>query len=204
MEAPPPRPAVMPPAPRPRVKEPTPSSVEIPIVFSNDTPLSGENLPVEATEMQSRRSPQSSIPSDASDFEEYPTQVQQSPFDEARQDDGNTTTKRGPEFAQQLAAVLKGVRDTDVMGRPPVHPAEPGTRPNVPRPARRSSPDAREVRDDQDTIIKSNSAFPLPRRKSSRKLASSPDDTIKVDTEGPAIEDPTQMMASRAPKAPRH
>jgi hypothetical protein len=201
--SPPPRAAVMPPPPAPRIKEPTPSSVEIPIVFSNDTPLSGENLPVEVTEMDSRpRSPYAPS-SDASEFEEYPTQVQTSPFDQQRPDDAHTTTKRGPEFAQQLAQARGGVRDTDVMGRPPAHFAEAKARPSPPRPQRKSSPDLRDLRDDQDTIIRSSASFPLPKRKVARKAPVSPDDTIKVDSEGPLIEDPTQLMASRAPKAPR-
>jgi serine/threonine-protein kinase len=202
-ESAPQRKAVMPPPPAPRIKEPTPSSVEIPIVFSNDTPLSGENLPVDLTEMDSRpRSPPSGA-SDASEFEEYPTQVHTSPFDGQRQDDGQTTTKRGPEFAQQLAQARGGVRDTDVMGKPPAHIIEARSKASPPRPQRKSSPDSREERDDQDTIIRSNASFPLPKRKVARKPAVSPDDTIKVDPEGPMIEDPTQLMASRAPKAPR-
>ncbi len=51
---PPPQPPPPPPAPRarepepPRIPEPTPSSVEIPILFS-ETPLSGEHMPIDAT-----------------------------------------------------------------------------------------------------------------------------------------------------------
>ena len=202
-ESGPARPAMMPPPPAPRIKEPTPSSVEIPIVFSNDTPLSGEHMPIEVTEMESRPRSPSGSPSDASEFEEYPTQVQISPFDQLHPDEAQTTTKRGPEFAQQLAQARGGVRDTDVMGRPPAHFAEAKGRPAPPRPQGKSSPDSREVRDDQDTIIRSNASFPLPKRKLVRKAPVSPDDTIKVDPEGPAIEDPTQLMALRAPKAPR-
>jgi len=197
------RPAVLPPPPERRIKEPTPSSVEIPIVFSNDTPLSGENMPVEATEMESRPRASSGSHSDAAEFEEYPTQVHASPFDEPRPDDAHTTTKRGPEFAQQLAQARGGVRDTDVMGKPPAHVLEAKHKAALPRPHRQSSPDSREVRDDQDTIIRSNASFPLTKRKVVRKTAPSPDDTIKVESEVPAIEDPTQLMASRAPKAPR-
>jgi serine/threonine protein kinase len=192
--APPPRPNV-------RTKEPTPSSVEIPIVFSNDTPLSGENMPVEATEMESRSPPHSRHSSDAMDFEEYPTQVQQSPFDEPRPEEASTTQKRGPEFARQVAHA-RGIRDTDVTGRPAIRDSDAtGRLIMAPRP--RSSPDAREVRDDLDTVIKSSAAFPQPKRKGGRKPAASPDDTIKVDTEMGAPDDPTQLMGSRAPKAPR-
>ena len=173
-ESAPQRPAVNPPPPLPRMKEPTPSSVEIPIVFSNDTPLSGEHMPVEATEMESRPRSHAVSPSDGSDFEEYPTQVQQSPFDRQRHDDGQTTTKRGPEFAQQLAQARGGVRDTDVMGKPPAHVVDPRAKPSPPRPQRKSSPDAREERDDQDTIIRSNASFPLPKRKSGAQGAGEP------------------------------
>jgi serine/threonine protein kinase len=204
LEGGPARAAVNPPPPAPRIKEPTPSSVEIPIVFSNDTPLSGENLPVEVTEMSARPRPPSQSPSDGSDFEEYPTQVQQSPFDRERHDrhdDGQTTTKRGPEFAAALAQARGGVRDTDVMGRPPAHVVEAKAKPAPPRPQRKSSPD---LRDDQDTVIRSNSAFPLPKRKTARKAPVNPDDTLKVDPEASPVDDPTQLMAQRAPKAPRH
>jgi serine/threonine-protein kinase len=192
--APPPR------TPRPQEHELTPSSVEIPITFASDTPLSGENMPVDATELDSRP-PATVTPSDASEFEEYPTQVQPSPFEEVRPEDANTTQKRGQEFANQLQQA-RSVRDTEVSGKPAVSDTDATGKPAVLRAARRSAPDAREVRDDQDTIIRSNTAFPLPKRKGSRKQSASPDDTIKVDAEGPA-DDPTQLMASRAPKAPR-
>jgi serine/threonine-protein kinase len=190
------------PPPRPRAKELTPSSVEIPITFSGgDTPLSGENIPVDATEMYSRP-PVSSARSDASEFEEYPTQVQGSPFDEVRPEDAQTTQKRGPEFAQQLAQA-RSIRDTDVTGRPAVSDTDATGKPAALRSTARSATDARELRDDQDTIIRPNSGFPLPRRKAARKAAS-PDDTVKVDPDAPSIEgDPTQLMAPRAPKAPR-
>jgi len=191
-----------PPRPNIRAKEPTPSSVEIPIVFSNDTPLSGENMPVEATEMESRSPPHARPSSDAMDFEEYPTQVQQSPFDEPRPEEASTTQKRGPEFARQVAQA-RGIRDTDVTGRPAVRDTDATGRPAAP-PRPRSSPDAREVRDDLDTIIKSSAAFPQPKRKGGRKPAASPDDTIKVDHDSGPPDDPTQLMGSRAPKAPRH
>src|SRR5579859_4054843 len=115
--------ALAPPPPPPRQKEPTPSSVEIPITFSGDTPLSGENLPVDATEMDSRP-PAVGARSDAAEFEEYPTQVHASPFDDARPEDQHTTQRRGSEFAQQLAHA-RSVRDTDVSGRPSVSDTEP-------------------------------------------------------------------------------
>jgi serine/threonine protein kinase len=188
-------------APTPRRKEPTPSSVEIPIVVSGDTPLSGENIPVEHTEFES------SVPpgvrrSDASEFEEYPTQVQASPFDERRSEDANTTQKRGSEFGEQVAQARKGVRDTDVTGKPAAaNDTDPTGRLPATRAARRSSPD---VRDDLDTVVRSSSALPLPKRRPGARKPSSPDDTLRVDPEAGGMEgDPTQLMAPRAPKAPR-
>ena len=201
--------------PTPRPREPTPSSVEIPITFGSDTPLSGENMPVDATEMSGHPTPPHPTPSDASEFEEYPTQVQASPFDEVRQDDAQTTTKRGPEFAQQLAQARGGVRDTDVTGRPAVSDTDPTGR--TVRPVvsdtdatgknyaiQLSRRPASEPRDDQETVIKSRSSLPLPlpKRKAARKA--SPDDTIKVESDVPSMEgDPTQLMTPRVPKAPR-
>ena len=129
--------------------------------------------------------------------------MQQSPFDRERHDrhdDGQTTTKRGPEFAAALAQARGGVRDTDVMGKPPAHVAEAKAKPAPPRPQRKSSPD---LRDNPDTIIRSNSAFPLPKRKTARKPPANPDDTLKVDPEASPVDDPTQLMAQRAP-TPRH
>jgi serine/threonine-protein kinase len=58
----------------------TPSSVEIPIIVSGDTPHSGEHLPVVAT---------------AWDFENDPTEVQASPFD-SPPDDGKGDTDSDP------------------------------------------------------------------------------------------------------------
>jgi hypothetical protein len=194
--------AVAPPAPRAqRVKEPTPSSVEIPITFSNDTPLSGENIPVDATELESSRPPPPVTPSDAAEFEEYPTQVQVSPFGETRGEDAHTTQKRGPEFAQQLAQARVGVNDTDVTLKPvSVSDTDATGKPAALRAQRRAS---QEPRDDQDTIIRANAAFPLPKRKLQRRTPS-PDDTIKVDSEAGGMEgDPTQLMPPRAPKVPR-
>jgi len=188
------------PPPR-RVKEPTPSSVEIPIVVSGDTPLSGENIPVEHTEFEPSE-PLGARRSDASEFEEYPTQVHASPFDERRPEDANTTQRRGSEFGEQVAQARKGVRDTDVTGKPAAaNDTDPTGRLPATRAARRSSPD---VRDDLDTVVKSNSAFPIPKRRAGGRKPSSPDDTLRVDPEAGGMEgDPTQLMAPRAPKAPR-
>jgi serine/threonine protein kinase len=189
------------PKPPPRPHEPTPSSVEIPITFSNDTPLSGEHLPVEPTHLDSRPRAHHPTPSDASEFEEYPTQVHVSPFDEPRGEDALTTQKRGPEFSRQLAQATRGVRDTEVSPRPSISDTDATGKPAALRTARKPKP---EPGDDQETIIKSRSGFPLPKRKPPRKVAASPDDTIKVDSDVGAPEgDPTQLMALRAPKAPR-
>jgi serine/threonine protein kinase len=175
-----------------RERQPTPSSVEIPIVVSGETPLSGENIPVEATEMESRPPPARPSRSDASEFEEYPTQIQANPFDVAP-----PTSKRSTDSASQRASV----GDTDVTGKPAVaNDTDPtGRMQATPVPApRRSSPDLRE---DQDTIVRSN-ALPLTKRRPPRR-ASSPDDTIRVDAEVSLEGDPTLLMPPRAPKAPR-
>lgn len=99
------RKAVVPPPPR--VPRETPSSVEIPIVVAGETPLSGENMPVEATELASHSRRESR--SDASEFEEYPTQVQASPFDEPRVRDTDVGAPKAP-----------AANDTDPTGRLPV------------------------------------------------------------------------------------
>jgi len=200
------------PSPLPPMRDLSDSSVEIPITVAGETPLSGENLPVEATELESRPRLQ-----DAAEFEEYPTQVQSSPFDD-RPEDAHTTDRRGPELAHQLAQVRSGIRDTDVTGRPAVSDTEPtgrqvrpqgpigganaaGARTAPPRRAPAEPREPREPRDDQDTIIRSGSSFPMAKRKT-RKTPSA-DDTVKVEGEIATEGDPTQLMASRAPKAPR-
>jgi hypothetical protein len=168
-------------------------------------------MPIEATELDSLPSA-----SDASEFEEYPTQVQQSPFEEARPDEAQTTTKRGPEFAQQLAQARGGVRDTDAMGKPPavsdtdptgriiVRDTDATGRPAVlrtTRAPRRPTLDTVDPRDDQETIIKSSGAMGTKRKP--RKLPTA-DDTIRVDPpEIPVEGDETQLMATLAPKLPR-
>ena len=94
----------------------TSSSVEIPITFGE---LSADDLPVDASEFESSHS----LPIDASESEEYPTQVQVSPFQPEHPEDAHTTQRAGPEFASQLAAAV-AARDTEVMGRPAVSDTE--------------------------------------------------------------------------------
>jgi len=233
-EARPPPPPPARPTPSVQRHELTPSSVEIPIIVSGDTPLSGENMPVEATELEPLRSPtpaQNDVghgASDAREFEEYPTQVQASPFDEPKPDDQHTTQRRRNEL-QGLGRPKRSIRDTDQTlptagevlrqssgtGKPAaIRDTDATGRPAMLR-DRRSQPtalDAREAtptraesndpRDDQDTIIRSNAAFPLPRKRA--RKPPSPDDTIKVDSDAASMEgDPTQLMTPRAPKVPR-
>jgi hypothetical protein len=116
--------------------------------------------------------------------------VQPSPFDVAQ-----PSSRRSDPGVPRT-----GVADTDVMGRPAAaNDTDPtGRLPATPPPSRRSSPD---LRDDQDTIVRSN-ALPLPKRRPPRR-GGSPDDTIRVDSEIPLEGDPTQLMPPRAPKAPR-
>ncbi len=175
----PPRPGI--PA-RALPREDTPSSVEIPIVVATETPLSGESLPAEATELGSQ--PGLAWQSDAAEFEEYPTQVQASPF--------------GLDDAQ--APARRGVHDTDVTGRPAANDTDPtGNLPAAPT-ARRTSPDL----SDDETIVRPSSGVPLPRRRATKR-ASSADEAARSasDTGGVAEGDPTQLMAPRSPKAPR-
>ena len=186
-----------PPAPR-RPRELTPSSVEIPIIVSGETPLSGENLPIDATEMHSQPPAMRAPRSDALELEEYPTQVHASPFDE-----GQTTTKRGAEFAQQLADVRHSVRDTDVTGKPAAATdTDPsGKLTEVFHDGQRTArPDLRD--DPQDTAAAGARGASSQKRRTARRPAS-PDDTIRVDPEIALEGDPTLLMPSRAPKAPR-
>jgi serine/threonine-protein kinase len=88
-------------APPARV-EPSSSSIEIPITFSNDTPASGESRVVRG---------KAPTPSDAMEFEDYPTQVQVSPCDEAGPAPGPRDTD---------VTGLLGVPDTDPTGKPAV------------------------------------------------------------------------------------
>jgi len=196
-----------PPRPAPSVQrhELTPSSVEIPIIVSGDTPLSGENLPVEATELEPRRATPDAAraASDAREFEEYPTEVQTSPFEEPKPEDQTTTQRRAHELNQGLARARRSIRDTDTAVRPPtIRDTDATGRPAVLRDRRSQPAGEGDLRDDQDTIIRPSAAFPMPRRRT--RKPSSPDDTIKVDSDPASMEgDPTQLMTPRAPKAPR-
>jgi hypothetical protein len=172
--------------------------------------------------MEARRSPTPAPPdvaraaSDAREFEEYPTQVQASPFDEPRPEDQSSTQRRPHELNPGLGRPRRSIRDTDTQVKPPtIRDTDATGRPVMLR-DRRSEPallDAREAtptraadnepRDDQDTIIRSNAAFPKRRT----RKPSSPDDTIKVDSDAASMasmeEDATQLMTPRAPKLPR-
>jgi len=183
--------------PPPRPPEPTPSSVEIPIVVAGDTPLSGESMPVDATELASRRP---SV-SDAQEFEEYPTQVQQRP-EPGKVRERDPRLGRKPGISTPGRAPVRRVSDTDVMGRSPVQDTDVSGRSAIAD----TDPSARRPsgapREDHDTVIRSSSPFPLPKRRARRP--SSPDDTLRVDEGGAqGGEDPTQLMALPAPKSPR-
>jgi serine/threonine protein kinase len=87
----------------PRRAEPTPSSLEIPIVFAYDTPTA----------------------SDAAEFEEYPTQVHVSRFEESvaaacPQGSAVVESPAGPKAAAAVDSSAN-VRDTDVTGFFAVH-----------------------------------------------------------------------------------
>jgi serine/threonine protein kinase len=205
--APPP----LPPRPSPSVQrhELTPSSVEIPIIVSGDTPLSGENMPVEATELEARRAPTPAPPdatraaSDAREFEEYPTEVQSSPFDELKPEDQTTTQRRAHDLNQGLGRAKRSIRDTDTAVRPPtIRDTDATGRPAMLRDRRSQPAGEGDLPDDQETIIRPSAAFPMQRRRP--RKPPSPDDTIKVDSDAASMEgDPTQLMTPRAPKVPR-
>jgi serine/threonine protein kinase len=120
---------------------PTPSSVEIPIVFSDGTPASGEALPF-----------------DPGQPEEHPLR--------------DTVPTGKPT-----------VRDTDVTGRPSVS--------------------AMEERDARGAPYAQPRAPGFPRKKAVRTRPGSPDDTVADVPEDVDGGEPTQLMPSRAPKAPR-
>jgi hypothetical protein len=132
---------------------------------AGDTPLSGENIAIEATELESRvRAPSLS--------EADPTDVHVSPFDERP----GEAMAPVPEPPGPTPQALRGVRDTDVTGRP--------ARASVTEVTWRVPP-------------------PAAGRRATRR-PTSPDDTIRVDQEASTAEgDPTQLMAPAAPKAPR-
>jgi hypothetical protein len=120
---------------------PTPSSVEIPIVFSDGTPASGEALPF-----------------DPGQLEEHPLR--------------DTVPTGKPT-----------VRDTDVTGRPSV-----------------SAMEEREAHDARYALPRSPG---FPRKKAVRTRPVTPDDTVADLPEDLDGGEPTQLMPSRAPKAPR-
>ena len=144
--------------PEARVPELTPSSVEIPVHFgTSETPLSGEHMPVEPTDVVSRRPPSEQ------DFSDEPTEVRASPL-RRNLEDGHTTQKRGPELAAMLAKVVIETDggDTEIN--------------TVPLRARRV---AAPSSDDMDpTQIHQRPG--LPRRRGRKSIPSNPDDTIKM------------------------
>jgi serine/threonine protein kinase len=137
------------PSPRPRpfapyvAPAPTPSSVEIPIVFSDGTPASGEALPF-----------------DPGQLEEHPLR--------------DTVPTGKPT-----------VRDTDVTGRPSVSAMEEAR--NAPYASHASQPRSPG----------------FPRKKTLRTRPAIPDEIVPDLTEDVDGSEPTQLMPSRAPKAPR-
>jgi hypothetical protein len=210
------------PKPPPREPEPAPSSssVEIPITFSNDTPLSGENMPVEATEFQSHAPshaqapprgsanaiPQRSAAEMDDDDDDAATQYYRKPAKRGSIEDDHTTQKRGPELGAMLNAIEPDGGATEVMSpRIPIRaplPKRPPTRGNAP-------PD-----ESVDTIVKPNSMFPRRRGgvRPRQQSPSSPDDTIKMGDEiadrlaevHERLNEPASEPAKpRAPKVPR-
>ncbi len=177
---------------------PSSSSVEIPITFSADTPMSGENMPVEPTQMQARELHR---PATAEDFEDIPTEVRASPLRRGGSDE-HTTQKRGAELGALLANVIvdnEGATEVYVPGGAAARALRPSAQKHG------SSPP-----DETDTLVKANT---FPRRRARPRTASSPDDTIKM---GDELEERLQEARDRigdgtssdvgkprAPKSPR-
>jgi serine/threonine protein kinase len=204
------------PKPAPRAPEPAPSSssVEIPITFSTDTPLSGENMPVEPTEMQSRRAERPPAHREHDFDDDQATEVRASVMEGVgsrsrgrtpHHEDDHTTQKRGAEIAQMLASVIVDADDgaTEILS----HPIRPPTS-KLPLALRPSAPPDDTV----DTLIKANTAFPRRRlgvpRPQRTPSPSNPDDTIKMGDElaeklQEARDRLTENSAHEAPQKPR-
>jgi serine/threonine-protein kinase len=181
-----PRPRDVPPAPPPSIPEaaPSSSSVDIPISFSAETPLSGAHAPVDAGDRETSPLLADAQPTTtdldptgtlASDFEDVPTEVQESPLRRPHSiEDDHTTQRRGPELGAALAraAEADGGATEVWVGR-----AVPRSVPAAGRPAesRSSSPP-----DETETLVKSE--LPL-RRRSKPRTPSSADDTIEMRDE---------------------
>jgi serine/threonine-protein kinase len=148
--------------PPPEYEDPSPSSssVEIPITFATETPLSGENMPVEPTQLNVRDLHR---PATMEDFEDVPTEVRASPIE---RDDDHTTQKRGSEMGAMLANV---VVDAD-GGATEIFVAKTSRRPPTTKPGSAPPEDATE------TLVKPNTF----RRRVRSRASSSPDDTIKM------------------------
>ena len=88
------------------------------------------------------------------EFEEYPTQVHVSPFDEARaRGRAHDARSAAPSSRSQLAQARGSVRDTEVSARHSVSDTDATGKPAVLR--RRAPGRSAEPSDDQETIIKS-------------------------------------------------
>jgi serine/threonine protein kinase len=185
-------------------QEPTPSSVEIPIVFSGDASPSGELDLLDDALM-----------------DDQPTRVGRAIRDGGA--DAHTTQKRGPEFASELARAHARVRDTDAMGRPAVRDTDATGRPAIRdtdatgRPAIRDTDGmGRPVPlrvpvgspgDRRDGVPSSRLASPgsaVPRRRSSYRVrptgpAPGSEDTAIDEAESG---EPTLLMPARPPKVP--
>ena len=151
----PPRPVAPPPPPPPppEEEEPTPSSVEIPIMFS-DTPLSGEHLP------------------DYESSEDQPTEMRDMRERFATSSDADTTERRA-----DLGHLSMGKRPrTGNMARiPRASTTERGAIPTFD-----VKPSDTEADDNNATLIQSS--IPSLRRRPTRG-GGSPDDTVRMDAD---------------------
>jgi eukaryotic-like serine/threonine-protein kinase len=178
-----------PPPPQPEVPEAEPSSnsVDIPITFSSETPISGahhmvdgrdasRDIPAHLANAQPTTTDVDPPPDSGSDFEDVPTEVQESPLRRPHtNDDEHTTQRRGSELGAALAAKAAEADGgaTEVwVGR-----IVPRTIPAAGRPpgSRSSSPP-----DETETLVKSE--LPM-RRRTKPRTPSSADDTIEMHDE---------------------
>jgi serine/threonine protein kinase len=221
-----PRPMAQEPEPEPEpvsVREPTPSSVEIPILFS-DTPLSGEQMP------ELRTSDHELISSaEPTAIEDFPTEIGPRSRERFPTSSDTDTTERRADLShlglgkRPRAGNLRPQPVAVKPAAPPVatpRPAQVAVAPRVapviaprvvpPKVAPKSRPQIdvkatdTDVDDNNATLIQSS---PIPRRRTNRPV--SPDDTIRMESQ-PSVPDARERMPSqdaavapRGPKLPR-
>ncbi len=195
----------------PRIPEPTPSSVEIPILFS-DTPLSGEQAP----DLPGPSSTDADATSDSTAVEDLPTEVATRPHRERMPSTSDTdTTERRVDLVShgmgkrpRAGNLRQPVAPRPAAAKPatpprPVSAAATAPRPGTPnRPVLDLRPADTEIDDNNATLIQA-SPLALPRRKAGKAAGPSPDDTIRMDGDGPNEMTEARDRVSSNPDVPR-